>query len=67
MSFPKDKPPHSVKVLHSWISTYAKQTEQVPERIIRSVSYMVAASALERARDLRGTQKALLATNSNGV
>jgi hypothetical protein len=39
MSFPKNKPPHSVKVLHSWISTYAKQTEQVPERIIRSVSY----------------------------
>ncbi len=28
MSFPKDKPPHSVKVLHSWISAYAKETGQ---------------------------------------
>jgi Nucleotidyl transferase AbiEii toxin, Type IV TA system len=54
MSFHKNKPPHSVKVLHSWISTYAKQTEQVPERIIRSVSYMIAALALERARDQSG-------------
>jgi Nucleotidyl transferase AbiEii toxin, Type IV TA system len=54
MSFPKNKPPHSVKVLHSWIATYAKQTEQVPERIIRSVSYMIAALALERARDQSG-------------
>jgi hypothetical protein len=41
MSFPKDKPPHSVKVLHSWITTYAKETGQVPERVMRSVSYMI--------------------------
>jgi hypothetical protein len=54
VSFPKNKPPHSVKVLHSWIATYAKQTDQVPERIIRSVSYMIAALALERARDESG-------------
>jgi Nucleotidyl transferase AbiEii toxin, Type IV TA system len=54
MSFPKDKPPHSVKVLHSWIATYAKETDQVPERIMRSVSYMIASLALERARDQEG-------------
>jgi hypothetical protein len=55
MTFPKDKPPHSVKVLHSWITTYAKETGQVPERIMRSVSYMIASLALERARDNAGT------------
>ncbi len=54
MSFPKDKPPHSVKVLHNWIATYAKETGQVPERIMRSVSYMIASLALERARDETG-------------
>jgi hypothetical protein len=54
MSFPKDKPPHSVKVLHSWIAMYAKETGQVPERIMRSVSYMIASMALERARDDTG-------------
>ncbi len=54
MSFPKDKPPHSVKVLHSWINTYAKETGQVPERIMRSVSYMIASLALERAQDDTG-------------
>jgi len=54
MSFPKDKPPHSVKVLHSWIAMYAKETGQVPERIMRSVSYMIASLALERARDDTG-------------
>jgi hypothetical protein len=54
MSFPKDRPPHSVKVLHGWIATYAKQTGQVPERIMRSVSYMIASLALERARDEAG-------------
>ncbi len=55
MSFPKDKPPHSVKVLHSWISAYAKETGQVPERVMRSVSYMIVSLALERARDGTGT------------
>ncbi len=54
MSFPKDKPPHSVKVLHSWIAAYATETGQVPERIMRSVSYMIASLALERARDDHG-------------
>ena len=54
MSFPKDKPPHSIKVLHNWIATYAKETGQVPERIMRSVSYMIASLALERARDESG-------------
>jgi hypothetical protein len=55
MSFPKDKPPHSVKVLHSWITTYAKETGQVPERVMRSVSYMISSLALERARDEAGS------------
>jgi hypothetical protein len=54
MSFPKDKAPHSVRVLHSWIAAYAKRTGELPERIIRSVSYMVASRALERARDETG-------------
>jgi Nucleotidyl transferase AbiEii toxin, Type IV TA system len=55
MSFPKDKPPHSVKVLHSWIAAYAKQTGQLPERVMRSVSYMIVSIALDRARDDVGT------------
>lgn len=54
MSFPKEKPAHSVNVLHKWIATYAQETGQLPERIIRQVSYMVAAQALERARDEHG-------------
>ncbi len=55
MSFPKDKPPHSVKVLHSWIAAYAKETSQLPERVMRSVSYMIISTALNRARDDAGT------------
>lgn len=54
MSFPKNKPAHSVNVLHKWIATYAQETDQLPERVIRRVSYMVAAQALERARDEQG-------------
>ncbi|HEX4114945.1 MAG TPA: nucleotidyl transferase AbiEii/AbiGii toxin family protein [Solirubrobacteraceae bacterium] len=55
MSFPKGKPPHSVKVLHSWIAVYAKETGQLPERVMRSVSYMIISIALDRARDDAGT------------
>ncbi|HTD09191.1 MAG TPA: nucleotidyl transferase AbiEii/AbiGii toxin family protein [Solirubrobacteraceae bacterium] len=41
-------------VLHKWIASYAQETGQLPERITRQVSYMVAAQALERARDEQG-------------
>lgn len=54
MSFPKDKPPHSVRVLHSWIAAYARETSQLPERVMRSVSYMIISTALDRARDNDG-------------
>jgi len=54
LSFPKDKPAHSVNVLHKWIASYAQETGQLPERVIRQVSYMVAAQARERARDAQG-------------
>jgi hypothetical protein len=57
LSFPKDKPARSVNVLHKWIATYAQQTGQLPERVIRQVSYMVAAQALERARDEQGVRR----------
>lgn len=54
MSFPKDKPPHSVRVLHSWIAAYAKDTREAPERIMRAVTLMVVSLALQRARDESG-------------
>lgn len=51
MSFPKKKAPHSVKVLHSWIDAYARQEGGVPGRLIRGISFMVVAMALDRVRD----------------
>jgi hypothetical protein len=60
LSFPKDKPAHSVNVLHKWIASYAQETGQLPERVIRQVSYMVAAQALERARDEQGARLFLI-------
>jgi hypothetical protein len=50
MSFPKQKPPHNVRVLRDWIRDYAASTDQVVGRITRAISFMLVALALERAR-----------------
>jgi hypothetical protein len=51
VSFPKRKAPHSVRVLHSWIDAYGRREGGVPARLIRGVSFMVVAMALDRVRD----------------
>jgi len=47
------KPPHSVRVLHKWISEHADATGEPVVRAQRWVSFMVIASVLDRVRDER--------------
>lgn len=52
--FPKQKQPHSMRVLQAWIREYADQ-EQLPEsRVRRAVSFMLVALPLERSLDTEG-------------
>jgi len=49
MSFPKQKPPHNVRVLREWVREYADSTDQVVGRVTRAISFMLVTLALERA------------------
>jgi hypothetical protein len=52
--FPKQKRPHSMRVLQGWIREYANE-EQLPEsRVRRAVSFMLVALPLERSLDAEG-------------
>ena len=50
MSFPKSKAPHNVRVLRDWVRDYADSTDQATGRVTRSISFMLVALALERAK-----------------
>ena len=49
MSFPKQKPPASKKVLDDWLRTYANDHGLVESRLRRAISFMIVAMALERS------------------
>ena len=49
MTFPKQKPPHNVRVLRDWVRDYANSTDQVVGRVTRAISFMLVVLALERA------------------
>lgn len=50
MNFPKQKPPTNVRVLRDWVRDYAEATGQVVGRVTRTISFMLLALVLERAR-----------------
>lgn len=54
MSFPKAKPPHNIRVLHSWLRAYAGEHGQAEGRLKRSVDHAIVLTALHRAQDSAG-------------
>lgn len=54
MSFPKTKPPHNVRVLHSWLRAYAGARGHAEGRLKRSLDHAVVITALHRVRDATG-------------
>jgi hypothetical protein len=49
--FPKDKSPHSARVLEGWLREFATKEGVAEGRLRRATSFMVLALALERAVD----------------
>jgi Nucleotidyl transferase AbiEii toxin, Type IV TA system len=52
--FPKQKRPHNMRVLQSWIREYADQQQMAESRVRRAVSFMLVALPLERSLDSEG-------------
>lgn len=52
--FPKQKRPHNMRVLQSWIREYADQQQMAESRVRRAVSFMLVALPLEHSLDGEG-------------
>lgn len=52
--FPKQKRPHNMRVLQSWIREYADQQQMAESRVRRAVSFMLVALPLEHSLDSEG-------------
>lgn len=52
--FPKQKRPHNMRVLQSWIREYADQQQMAESRVRRAVSFMLIALPLEHSLDGEG-------------
>ena len=52
--FPKQKRPHNMRVLQSWIREYADQQQVAESRVRRAVSFMLVALPLEHSLDGEG-------------
>lgn len=52
--FPKQKRPHNMRVLQSWIREYADQQQMAESRVRRAVSFMLVALPLEHSLDREG-------------
>lgn len=49
--FPKDRQPHSLRVLGTWVREYANKEEMAESRVRRAVSFMLVARLLENSLD----------------
>lgn len=60
MSFPKRRAPHNVRVLRDWVRDYASSTGQAEGRVGRTISFMLVALVLDRARSQAGEPRFLV-------
>lgn len=56
MTFPKNKPPHNIRVLHGWLREYARERGQAEGRLKRAVDYTLVLAALDRKWDPAGNR-----------